>query len=101
MAVGSICGSRRGKNSGKRWVFVYRRPHDGKRCEIGLGGTVAVGLAKAREKAGAARALLADGKDPKAQKSDQDRKPTCRWRIGTSEPWVRDGATRSIGRNGR
>lgn len=27
-----------GKNSGKRWVFIYRRPQDGKRTEIGFGG---------------------------------------------------------------
>lgn len=53
-----------GKSSGKRWVLLYRRPSDGKRCEIGLGGTSAVPLAKARKKAGEARALISDGKDP-------------------------------------
>ena len=40
-----------GRSAGKRWVFVYRRPSDGKRCEIGLGGTASVSLARAREKA--------------------------------------------------
>ncbi|MEE9590099.1 MAG: integrase arm-type DNA-binding domain-containing protein, partial [Hyphomicrobiaceae bacterium] len=50
-----------GKNAGRRWVFLYRRPADGKRCEIGLGGTTAVPLAIARKKAAEARAHLADG----------------------------------------
>jgi hypothetical protein len=31
--------------AGKRWVFLYRRPKDGKRCEMGLGGVLAVSLA--------------------------------------------------------
>jgi integrase len=57
-----------GRNAGKRWVFVYRRPADGKRCEIGFGGLSAVPLAKARKKAGEARALLADGRDPRSQR---------------------------------
>lgn len=57
-----------GKKAGKRWVFLYRRPVDGKRCEIGFGGTSAVPLAKARKKANEARALVADGKDPLAMR---------------------------------
>lgn len=57
-----------GQNSGKRWVFIYRRPGDGKRCEMGLGGVTAVPLANARKKAEEARGLLADGKDPRAAK---------------------------------
>ena len=65
-----------GKNSGKRWVFLYRRPADGKRCEIGLGGAQAVSLAKAREKAAKARARLDDGRDPLAEKHVEDRMPT-------------------------
>lgn len=65
-----------GKNSGKRWVFLYRRPGDGKRCEMGLGGTLAVPLAKARQKASEARAMLADGRDPLAARKAEQRMPT-------------------------
>lgn len=66
----------KGEKSGKRWVFLYRRPRDGKRCEIGLGGAAVVPLAKARELATAARASLAAGHDPKSKKDGEDRKPT-------------------------
>ena len=65
-----------GKNAGKRWVFLYRRPKDGKRCEIGLGGTATVSLAKAREKAAAARDLLGNGQDPKDAKAEDRATPT-------------------------
>ena len=65
-----------GKKAGKRWVFLYRRPVDGKRCEIGFGGTSAVPLAKARKKADEARALVADGKDPLATRQAAQRMPT-------------------------
>jgi integrase len=65
-----------GKKAGKRWVFLYRRPADGKRCEIGFGGTSAVPLAKARKKADEARALVADGKDPLASRQAAQRMPT-------------------------
>lgn len=66
-----------GKSGGKRWVFIYRRPSDGKRCEMGLGGTLAVSLAKARERAEEARAIVADGVDPRAAKAEAaSRTPT-------------------------
>ena len=65
-----------GRNSGKRWVFLYRRPRDGKRCEIGLGGITSVSLARAREKATEARAKLADGQDPLVPKAELARTPT-------------------------
>lgn len=65
-----------GKQAGKRWVFLYRRPSDGKRCEMGLGGTVAVTLAKARKKAEAARDQLDDGKDPLTARDSDTRTPT-------------------------
>jgi integrase len=65
-----------GKNAGKRWVFLYRRPSDAKRCEIGLGGYAAVPLAKAREKAAAARACVDDDRDPLAEKNAENRMPT-------------------------
>ena len=64
-----------GKSSGKRWVFLYRRPADGKRCELGLGGVGAVNLAKARMKAAEARSCVAD-RNPLAVKSAEDRMPT-------------------------
>ncbi len=57
-----------GPNSGKRWVFLYMRPRDRKRCEMGLGSTLAVSLARAREKASEARAMVAEGVDPIAVK---------------------------------
>lgn len=65
-----------GTKAGKRWVFLYRRPVDGKRCEIGFGGASAVPLAKARKKADEARALVADGKDPLATRQAAERMPT-------------------------
>ncbi|MGB3377453.1 MAG: integrase arm-type DNA-binding domain-containing protein [Allopontixanthobacter sediminis] len=46
----------------KRWVFTWER--NKRRREMGLGPVSNVALAKAREKAEAARALLADGLDP-------------------------------------
>lgn len=65
-----------GKSSGKRWVFLYRRPADGKRCELGLGGAGAVTLARARMKAAQVRTCVADGRNPLAAKSAEDRMPT-------------------------
>lgn len=65
-----------GKKTGKRWVFLYSRPKDGKRCEMGLGGTLAVPLAKARKKAAEARALISDGQDPLATRHAAERTPT-------------------------
>ena len=50
------------KGGSKSWIFAYQR--DGRRHDMGLGGVTAVPLARAREKAAAARALLADGLDP-------------------------------------
>ena len=65
-----------GKNSGKRWVFLYRRRTDGKRCEIGLGGTSSVPLEMARKKAAEARVHLADGRDPRSVKNARKQVPT-------------------------
>jgi len=65
-----------GKKAGKRWVFLYNRPRDGKRCEMGLGGTLVVPLAKARQRAAEFRALIADGKDPLATRQAAKRIPT-------------------------
>lgn len=52
-------------NGGRRWVFLYRR---GKLREMGLGSARAVTLAAARKKAAAARAELAEGRDPIARR---------------------------------
>ncbi|TPK84179.1 DUF4102 domain-containing protein [Mesorhizobium sp. B2-4-13] len=46
----------------KSWVFMWKR--DGKRTAMGLGAFPTVGLADAREKAGAARKNLSAGRDP-------------------------------------
>lgn len=54
------------KSGAKRWVFLYR--FDGRAREMGLGGLVAVPLAKAREMAAAARAAVHGGEDPIAAK---------------------------------
>lgn len=51
------------KASGRRhWVFRYQRA--GKRHDMGLGGFPDVSLARARDLAQEARALLAEGRDP-------------------------------------
>lgn len=51
-----------GPGEARRWVFLFR--WRGKLKEMGLGGFSSVTLAKAREKATAARALVADGVNP-------------------------------------
>lgn len=51
-----------GPGEARRWVFLFR--WRGKLKEMGLGGFSSVTLARAREKAAAARALVADGINP-------------------------------------
>ncbi len=54
----------------KRWVFVFQ--WHGQRKEMGLGSTLAVGLAEAREAARAARASVHGGVNPiEARKAEQ------------------------------
>jgi len=53
-------------SGGKRWAFMYRR--QGRRREMGLGGVNAVPLARARRLAAEYRALLAEGRDPIAER---------------------------------
>lgn len=56
------------RDSGSRsWLFIYT--YDGKRREMGLGSDLDVPLAKAREKAAAARDLVLEGKDPQAERT--------------------------------
>src|SRR6476659_9274507 len=50
------------KGGAKRWVFLFR--FKGRLKEMGLGGLRAVPLAKARELAANARAIVAEGKNP-------------------------------------
>jgi hypothetical protein len=49
-------------NGAKRWVFMWMRENHQR--EAGLGSTLSVPLAKARELAASMRAQLADGRDP-------------------------------------
>lgn len=54
--------------SGARsWYFIYR--FGGKRCEMGLGSLLDVSLARARERAHAARELLLEGRDPRGSRN--------------------------------
>lgn len=63
-----------GAGEARRWVFLFR--WRGKLKEMGLGGFSSVPLAKAREKATAARALLADGVNPLEVKHSNAAVPT-------------------------
>lgn len=62
------------KAGSKQWVFIYRWL--GRRREIGMGGVLSVSLARAREKAADARALVADGLDPLSTKRAKALVPT-------------------------
>jgi integrase len=62
------------KAGSKQWVHVFQ--WRGKRREMGLGGVNAVSLARAREKAADARALVADRKDPIALNAAKAQVPT-------------------------
>lgn len=58
----------------RSWIFVWHEA--GKRREMGLGAPPAVGLARARERAQAAREAIADGRDPVAERRSVRRIPT-------------------------
>jgi integrase len=62
------------KGGARRWLFIYR--WGGRQREMGLGALADVPLAKAREKAAAARGQLADGSDPLDAKAEKARIPT-------------------------
>jgi integrase len=62
------------KGGSKSWVFLYR--FGGGRSEMGLGGFPDVTLAKARDKARAARGQLADGINPIAARDAEREVPT-------------------------
>lgn len=57
------------KSGAKRWAFLFR--WEGKLKEMGLGGIRSVPLAKARERAAAAREQVADGVNPIAARREQ------------------------------
>ncbi len=55
----------------RRWVFKYYRPSDRKRTNMAFGSYPGTSLAAARERRRQARALLAEGIDPKAHQLEQ------------------------------
>ncbi|MBI5260266.1 MAG: integrase arm-type DNA-binding domain-containing protein [Bradyrhizobium sp.] len=59
----------------KKWIFLYRTGN-GRQREMGLGSARDVPLARAREKAATARALLADGRDPIEVRRAEESVPT-------------------------
>jgi integrase len=63
-----------GPGASRRWAFLFR--WRGKLKEMGLGSLASVSLADAREKAGEARRVVADGRNPiedrRAQEAAQD-----------------------------
>lgn len=63
-----------GKSGKRSWVFLFR--WNGRLTEMGLGGTASVTLAKAREKAADARALIADGINPLQARRESEGVPT-------------------------
>lgn len=76
----------------RHWLFVFK--WQGRRREMGLGAPPAVGIAKARERAQEARELLADGKDPIAEKRAKRAIPT----FGEfADEWIehREGSVRN------
>lgn len=58
-------------NGGKRWVFKYQKPTDKKRTNMGFGTYPEISLAAARQRRQEARALLAQGVDPRHHKEEQ------------------------------
>jgi hypothetical protein len=58
-------------NGGRRWVFIFKR--GGKSREMGLGSASTVKLAVARSLADDARATLAKGMDPIAERDAKNR----------------------------
>ncbi|MFB3241103.1 integrase domain-containing protein [Aeromonas salmonicida] len=58
-------------NGARMWLFNYYRPIDKKRANISFGAYPDVTLSAARERRGQARALLAEGIDPKTHQLEQ------------------------------
>ena len=75
-------------NGSKAWV--QRITVDGTRTDMGLGGFPDVTLARARQKSGEIRALVADGRDPRAER----RQPTLPAFQALAEQYIEDNAGR-------
>ncbi|WP_105257911.1 integrase domain-containing protein [Pseudoalteromonas sp. T1lg88] len=60
-------------NGSKQWLLDYYKPISKARSSLSLGSYPEVSLADARKRKIAARELLADGKDPKLEKEQQQR----------------------------
>jgi integrase len=78
----------------RRWTFRYKSPTTGKRREMGLGSYRTVPLAKARDKARAARQLLDDGIDPIDHQKRQaaDRRAAAKTFEAAAEAYMKDKA---------
>ncbi|MEG2312372.1 integrase arm-type DNA-binding domain-containing protein [Brevundimonas sp.] len=62
------------KDGGRKWVFRFTLR--GRSTDMGLGAVLNVPLAKARQRAAEARALLADGKNPISERRAQNAVPS-------------------------
>lgn len=62
------------KSGAKRWAFLFRQ--NGRPREMGLGGILAVPLARARALAQEARSAVAEGRDPLKDRDRQKVSPT-------------------------
>jgi integrase len=62
------------RGTARSWFMIYQ--WDGRRREMGLGAPPAISLARARALAQAARELLADGRDPIAERKNEKKRPT-------------------------
>jgi len=62
-------------NGSKSWLYMWVAKGSTKRTEMGLGAYPTVTLARARAKAAECRALIEEGRDPKAER-DREAEPT-------------------------
>ncbi len=62
-------------NGSKSWLFMWVAKGSTKRTEMGLGAYPTVALARARAKAAEYRAVVEEGRDPKAER-DREAEPT-------------------------
>ena len=74
------------KDGSRRWVLRYRAPTDGRVRDMGLGPLRTVDLFAAREKAEAARRLVARGIDPLENRDGRNQGDDRRRRARRSRP---------------